>query len=333
MWILESTEVSDFSLRFLPGRCYKVGRKDSDILFSSDQSVSRHHAILEVSPRKKETDSTHFSIPSFTVCDCKSMYGTTLNGTSITETTYLKENDVLWFGRLKTRFRVLWKPITICFSNCDNQTSVFLLEKCQQFGFIHSPKWVSSCDILVMNSITATIKFMLSLVKGSVIVTPSFFLAIEKEWSCVGNYVNEISSKHFPPITDENLSSRIQSYNSVISFEYNPQRCKLFENFIFISFFTEQFDRIQEMIHCAAGKCLLFSTDEQTLNLSHSDSISCHLIIVSPPLGQQTLPLSDTFSSWLAARSVLVKFSSCVFEISSIFSLFVLCNQEELSTK
>ncbi|CAG11895.1 unnamed protein product, partial [Tetraodon nigroviridis] len=130
-----------------PGKEYVVGRKNCDVLLTSDQSISRAHAQLV--PNNQ----------GMTLKD-SSKYGTFVNSQRLTGNTAvdLKSGDSVTFGVFESKFIVEHLKPVVCSSCLDPNGKAVLSQSLAALGGELVNSWSLECTHLVMTSVKVTVK-------------------------------------------------------------------------------------------------------------------------------------------------------------------------------
>ena len=161
MWKLTST---DFTLWLpLPTHtpAYSVGRKECDILLTSDKSVSRRHAEFEVTGGMLR------------VKDLESKYGSTLNGTRLSgESRVLSTGDRVKLGQ--TEFSVQQLPLVLCASGLRGVEKGVVDRAMADLGVSLVAQWSTDVTHLIMTHVSFTPKLLTALASAVPVVTPEW---------------------------------------------------------------------------------------------------------------------------------------------------------------
>ncbi|XP_061632714.1 nibrin isoform X2 [Phyllopteryx taeniolatus] len=273
MWILSPVEHGGEIHYLLSNKEYVVGRKNCDILLSSDQSISRVHAHLIV------TDQT------LTLRDT-SKYGTTINSQPLAENTAvtLKSGDSITFGVFQSKFSVDHLKPVVCSSCLDNDGKAALSQALQLFGGKLVSLWTQDCTHLVMPSVKVTIKTISALLCCCPIVKPGFFTEF-----------NTAAQQKLPPPKAERFIPDIDEpslINEDLNLEPDLRRKWLFAGTTFIFLTSKQLKRLGAAVSFGGGTSRLLEEGSLPRDLLESPQ-SC-LVDFTAGNSQPSLPASTT---------------------------------------
>lgn len=107
----------------------------------------------------------------------------------ITDTTELKESDVIKLGVSETIFKLTWKPFVVCFSTVESKDKAILKKKVKELGMLFSliatreggqvvADWTPEVTVLMMSNLEVTVKVLHCLINGKHLVGTNWLRAI-----------------------------------------------------------------------------------------------------------------------------------------------------------
>ncbi|XP_062847064.1 nibrin [Trichomycterus rosablanca] len=268
MWKLQPTESETGAVSLLAGKEYVVGRRNCDIILSSDQSISRVHAHLTV------TEQT------VTLKD-SSKYGTSVNDERLEtgSTKTLHAGDRLLFGVFQSKFK-LELDVLVCSSCVDNEGKAALSKAVESLGGRLFNSWSQECTHLVMPSVKITIKTICALLCCRPIVKPEFFTELSR---AVQQRKTLPKAESFRPGIDEPSLKKDK-----VDLGSRPERKMLFSGKKFVFLNTKQMKRLSQAISCGGGSSQLL--EEGSLPLSLLESTETCVVDVVTGSSQTLVP-------------------------------------------
>ncbi|KAF4103252.1 hypothetical protein G5714_016135 [Onychostoma macrolepis] len=238
MWKLQPTESGGESIVLLPGQEYVVGRKNCEILLSSDQSISRAHANLTVTEQ------------AVTLKD-SSKYGTFINGEKLAtgSTKILQTGDKITFGVFQSKFSLEKECVVACSSCVDNERKASLSQDLHSIGGRLVNSWTLDCTHLVMPTVKVTIKTICALLCCRPLVKPEFFSAFSK---AVQQKLPLPKAEKFRPQIDEPSLAKED-----VDLSARPERKSLFKGKTFLFLNSKQMKRLSQ---AASSTCVVDMT-------------------------------------------------------------------------
>ncbi|GLG98719.1 Uncharacterized protein GBIM_05321 [Gryllus bimaculatus] len=285
MWILKGP--NDKCYYLLPGK-HVVGRKNCDLVFGSDQSISRTHAIIEVTHPQSNWGNPEKK-PVVELKDAGSKYGTTLttgsNTTKVEEnvTKNLKENDMIHFGVQFNKW-LNYKPLIVVISSLPKAEKQKVQTIIGELGGFVVNEWHPQTSHLTMANFTMTVKAINALALAKHIVTPQYWISLKTAIASKGNIPK--CEDYVPPIGETVLNE----HN--VSFLANPKRKSLFSGKTFYFFSEPQFKDHGCMVQAAGGAAKLVRAvrHSQMKNFMEPDAVAMLLLSIN----SQSLTLSQT---------------------------------------
>ncbi|XP_053671134.1 nibrin [Anopheles nili] len=241
MWFLTNEKTKRVYYLVPQGSSHTVGRSNTDLVITGDDSISRNHAVLLHSKDR------------LLLTDPGSRYGSYVNENiskivpiSKDQPTGLKEGDIVQFGRCGS----IWMVKRVFF-RCLTSTLIMtnqLKLTMEKLGVELLAEYAPEITHLIMPTITVTTKFLQCLVAQVPIVKPEFFTAVE---SCI--------EQHKPiPLLDNFIPTCNESYirNDQPSYNPNPSRRDLFKGKEFVFLNNVQRQQYEDIIKLAGGVCL-----------------------------------------------------------------------------
>ncbi|XP_013418240.1 nibrin [Lingula anatina] len=245
MWILYSAQTG-VRYPLLANKENVIGRKDCDILIEGDQSMSRKHAVAIVVHPENHLPFPH-KPPVLTIKDT-SKFGTFVNGSRIQGERELKDGDEIKFGA-QSSFRVKREPFIVTTSCLDNSVKKSVKGVIRQLGGHVLGDWRRECDMLVMSTISVTIKVVCALISQKPIVTPEYLTQLLEAYDQNKQLPNP---DDFIPALAELLLNPDE-----VSFKKNPARQTLFSGMKFIFLSPKQFRKLSIAVELAGGTPVL----------------------------------------------------------------------------
>ncbi|XP_046549525.1 LOW QUALITY PROTEIN: nibrin-like [Haliotis rubra] len=247
MWYLVAADNPDLKYVLLVGREYSVGRKDCDILLTTDPTVSRKHSVLQLT--HAESNLSHPQKSALVTLKDMSKFGTWVNKKRVSGETLIKDGDEVAFGSPKSVFLVVNEPFIITTSCLDVPSKKSAKAVVRTFGGHVVSEWTKNCSLLVMNSISVTIKVICAMITQRSIVLP---LYLEK-------LLNHLKGEGEKPDPDVYLPtvSETQVNPEEVSFKPNPNRASVFKGMKFIFLSQRQFKKMNLAVELAGGMPIL----------------------------------------------------------------------------
>ncbi|OWF40288.1 Nibrin [Mizuhopecten yessoensis] len=251
----------------LVGKSYIVGRKDCEILVENDAAVSRKHAELTVTHPETNLNKPTL-LPTLTVKDL-SKYGTMVNENKVQGQVTVKDGDEVVFGSPKSAFIAVYEPLVVSTSCLSPNLKKQVRQTVLRLGGHIVAEWSRHCTLLVMTSISVTIKVVCAMVSLKSIVSPDYLdaylqsLETGKEQPDAESYLPTVSESQVDP--------------TEVSFTNNPERKKIFQGKTFIFLQQKQFQKMSLAVELGGGMPLLMETRPQGRGdeavLTHKDTI------------------------------------------------------------
>lgn len=254
MWYLTS-ENDRRVIYILPDTEITIGRnvdsQHNSFSIPNDASISRKHATLSV-------------IKScLYLQDLGSRYGTFVNDSceQIESNSLIKlhDKDVVKFGKLNNVWQVNEVNFITCTSTLKGENLQNLKLCLSKFGGILKSEWDDSCMYLTMPALTLTIKVVLALVQGSLIVTTEFW---NKCLEAVNNNTLMPKPSNFTPQIVESTLNK-----DIVSFLPNNSRKILFAGKKIVFFSRKQFEMYKVVLMKSAGTAILLSDTKMTKSM------------------------------------------------------------------
>ncbi|OAP62160.1 hypothetical protein AYL99_04363 [Fonsecaea erecta] len=303
MWILD-TNADFFQGRRMwlkPGRRYLFGRvkKDGVMIAIDHKTVSRQHFNITVDP-VKETDVGQIHTRTKIRIEDHSKTGTYVNGSLIKKKDPKNEqepnpsrelNDVeisIRPGSCPYEFTLTWRPCVLTFSLLKKEIKSGLLKAKQARVQDLDIKAVSDFSAEYTTHVVAnkrnTAKGLLALVNAKYLVTESYLDALDYAATPItlsqevnlSPLENDFDSAwphpkdHLPPPGKEPTIRPAKSY------EPNPARLNVFENYTFVFGEQTQYDNLLPVVTSGHGKALLFkavdfeTTSDELIQFLHN---------------------------------------------------------------
>uniref|UniRef100_H3DLW9 Nibrin n=1 Tax=Tetraodon nigroviridis TaxID=99883 RepID=H3DLW9_TETNG len=296
MWVLIPLQSEGQTHYLPPGKEYVVGRKNCDVLLTSDQSISRAHAQLVPNNQKTKTRGTTASTQGMTLKD-SSKYGTFVNSQRLTGNTAvdLKSGDSVTFGVFESKFIVEHLKPVVCSSCLDPNGKAVLSQSLAALGGELVNSWSLECTHLVMTSVKVTVKTISALLCCVPIVKPEFFSELSR---CVQQKLPPPKAERFIPEIDEPSLLKEEINIGVI-----PGRKTIFTGKTFLFLSAKQLKRLSAAVGFGGGRSLLLEEGSLPRQLLECPQ-SC-LIDVTTGSSQALAPSSTT--EWAKAVKNVVQ--------------------------
>lgn len=276
MWYLAGKNNEQKTSYLLCNRVYKIGRvqqiasQNPDLALDGDTSVSRLHAELLI--KFNETQCSNIESQPNVVLTDHSRFGTFVNDVKVTDFKALAANDMIRFGMNNSYFKLHYEPLTVT-TSCVNSKNKLEIKKliCQLGGHLIN-EWTSSCNYVIMDKLTVTVKVLNALVTQKHIVTKKYFEELVTKSSDLKTSFRD-PTNFIPPLAEENLDT--------VSFEPMPQRKTLFNGKLFVFFSSSQMEKMTHLVSLAGGQCTLFKRQINLKSLKDKKNlifISCEEI-------------------------------------------------------
>ncbi|NXY91001.1 NBN protein, partial [Alcedo cyanopectus] len=271
--------------RLLSGAEYVVGRKNCAILLQDDQSISRSHAVLLVTP-PGTTSSQSLPVPVLTVTDT-SKYGTFVNGAKLNGTSVsLQPGDRINFGVFESKFRVEYEPLVVCSSCLDVAQKTALNQAIQKLGGLVVNEWTRECTHLVMVSVKVTVKTICALICGRPIIKPEFFVELIKAVQSRQQLPNPES--FYPPVDEPSIGTE------KLDLSEHHERKKVFSGKTFVFLTAKQQKKLGPAVVLGGGEAKLMTEGGKATSLL----VSPEVCVVDVGLTNSQIPGSDSLRNW-----------------------------------
>ncbi|XP_035678587.1 nibrin-like isoform X2 [Branchiostoma floridae] len=298
MWILSNISQADCEYNLLVDQEYQVGRKDCPILITGDSSISRKHAVLKVSHIEPNLGD-HRKLPILTVQDL-SKFGTLVGDQKVKGQAILKNNDVITFGAMGSKWKVHYQPLVVTSSMLDASLKRKLKQLLLKLGSHLVTEWHKECTHLVMSSVKVTVKTISAMVCCKPIVLPTFF---QKMLEAASSRTQMPDPEDFqPPVAETTINP------NEVTFKSNRERRTLFKKLKFIFFTPKQLKHLGQVINMGGGETVLMETPppdwKNTLLGEGVVVLSCDAGTVTDPQQQKWIRDSTSFLTKNARRTV-----------------------------
>ncbi|XP_060905408.1 nibrin [Labrus mixtus] len=275
MWILTPLQSEGETYYLVSSKEYVVGRKNCDIILTSDQSISRAHAHLTA------TDQT------LTLKDT-SKYGTFVNSQRLTENTpvNLKSRDEVTFGVFHSKFSVVHLKPVVCSSCLDNDGKASLSQALSALGGNLVNTWTEDCTHLVMPTAKVTIKTISALLCCRPIVKPEFFSELSK--AAQQKKPPPKAESFIPEIDEPSLSKEDVNLGAI------QLRKQLFAGKTFVFLSAKQMKRLSAAVSFGGGRSRLLEENRLPKDLLESQQ-SC---VVDTSTGSSQTLLPSSANEW-----------------------------------
>ncbi|RAL11887.1 DNA damage response protein RcaA [Aspergillus homomorphus CBS 101889] len=281
MWILESE--GDFlegkRVWLRPGKKYLFGRvkKDGVRHAISNNTISRKHVLIEISP-VKPGDGSHIHTKSeINVTDLGSKHGTKVNGEKISGSMKLRgEDHELQLGRYEHLLRIEWHPTVLSFSFSSKELKAKdplarVRSRLEDLDIKTIIPYVVDKTTHVVQTKRNTAKGLQALVNAKHIVqdtyvdalvyaaTPSDLDSPESLSPLEADFDSAWPdpAEHLPPPGKETTQRPKEA------FAPNPARLNIFEGFTFVFGDATQMEHLQDALTNGQGKVLLYQIEDE----------------------------------------------------------------------
>ncbi|XP_067651141.1 nibrin-like [Haliotis asinina] len=247
MWYLVAADNPDVKYVLLVGREYSVGRKDCDILLTTDPTVSRKHSVLQLT--HAESNLSHPQKSALVTLKDVSKFGTWVNKKRVSGETLVKDGDEVAFGSPKSVFLIVNEPFIITTSCLDVASKKSAKAVVRTFGGHVVSEWTKNCSLLVMNSISVTIKVICAMITQKSIVLPSYLEKLQDHLKGEGEKPDP--DTYLPTVSETQVNPE------EVSFKPNPNRASVFKGMKFIFLSQRQFKKMNLAVELAGGMPIL----------------------------------------------------------------------------
>jgi len=255
MWSLLPLNNHEDTFHLLIGHQYTVGRRDCDIVVPNDMSISRRHAIITFIYVESDIADV-LRIPKMKIKDVSKL-GTLLRDERITNDDterFINSGDVLEFGTAGiSKYRCVYEPCVITTSCLDHSAKRVVKQKVLTLGGHMISEWTSDCTLVVMTSLSVTVKVICALVSLKHVVTPQFL--IDMVSACETRTKLPDPNDYLPPLAESQVNP------NEISFRPNLLRKSLFAGKRFYFVTADQFTKLRVVIQSAGGQVVLCNND------------------------------------------------------------------------
>ncbi|KDO24202.1 hypothetical protein SPRG_10631 [Saprolegnia parasitica CBS 223.65] len=225
MWVLE-WESEGVTLRLVQGE-WTLGRKGNALNFPNDSSISRQHAKLHVGGL--EHLDRIAELPSFTLVDSKSRFGTFVNGAQIKENVPvdLRVGDKISFGAKNTVLVVGYVRMVARISRIQKTNRRRLLENCKLIGMhvVANPVPEITHCLMDAGNFVATEKILWALVHAHPVVSSDWVQAV---------VARESLSSDLPRYEGFLPIQASQQAHATPSYLLDTRRCSLYNDFFVV---------------------------------------------------------------------------------------------------
>lgn len=247
MWYFQSIVDEDRKFIVLPGKDYVLGRRDCDIVIENDQSVSRKHAILTVA--HPEANVANVNKPASITLRDVSKFGTFVNNKKFKGEKVLQSGDEVRFGTPKSVHRVVYEPFVITTSCVSGPAKNEVRSLVASIGGHVTNDWRKDCGVLVMKTLTVTIKVVCALVSQKPIVTVDYLRDLHKHLK--GEAAEKPKpEKYLPPVMERLV-------HPDVSFHPAAQRASVFLGMSFYFLSEKQFQKMSLVVELGGGVPIL----------------------------------------------------------------------------
>ncbi|KAL5004153.1 hypothetical protein ScPMuIL_017609 [Solemya velum] len=274
----------------LVGKEYVVGRKDCDIQVEGDKAVSRRHSLLTVTHPEANLGHPH-RVPELQLKDV-SKFGTFVNKERLEDnrtTVNLKDGDEVVFGSPTSSFMAVYEPFVITSSCLDNNSKKTIRSQLLTLGGHMVNEWRKDCSLLVMNSISVTIKVICALISLKPVVKPNY----------LERYIQYLKGEAREPKIDMYLPELVETQldPASVTFGKDPKRQTIFQGMKFIFLNPKQFKKMSLAIELAGGTPVLMeegcdSDDDRVL-------VEPNTVVMNCNPEDQTQNLSQNGRDWV----------------------------------
>lgn len=289
MWVLTSFSRADEKYHLLTGQAYTVGRKGCDILVTNDQSISRKHASFHVSHPEANISHPHRP-PALTVTDMSKL-GTMVGDTHVKgRQKQVKSGDILILGTAGiSKYRAVYEPF-ICTTSCLDPASKRITKQLMvRLGGHVVSDWRKECKLLLMNSLSVTVKVICALVSLKPVVSIQY---LEDLVRCYENRTELPKADTYIPVLAES-----QLNPSDVSFKADAVRKLLFQGKIFIFLSPKQFKKLSLAVELAGGTPMLM--EEGTDDNEDDILIGDETCVMQCDAEENTQTMSQNARDWL----------------------------------
>ncbi|XP_059045297.1 nibrin [Achroia grisella] len=273
MWYLTS-EVDHRVIYILPNKEVTIGRNVDHFAIPDDASISRKHATLSSTSN------------GLYLQDLGSRYGTYVNNSceKIDNNSLIKlqRKDVVKFGKLDNKWQVNEVNFITCTSTLKGEHLQTLKLCVSKVGGIIKSEWDDSCMYLTMPALTLTIKVVLALVQGSLIVTTEYW---NKCLEAINANTSMPNPNNFSPQIVESTLNK-----DIVSFLPNDSRKILFDGKKIVFFSRKQFEMYKLVLIKSAGTPLLLSDSKMTKSMLCEQDV---IVIQCNPTSTEVKMLND----------------------------------------
>ncbi|KAK6177872.1 hypothetical protein SNE40_012747 [Patella caerulea] len=315
MWYLISNLRSDERYVFLCGKEYVFGRKDCDVILTGDPAVSRRHATIQINHSDSSLAFPH-KLPLVLLKDL-SKFGTWLSGKRVQGEAHLKDGDQVYFGSPKSSFTLVYEPFIVTTSCLDTPSKKLSRTFISKIGGHLVNDWRKECNLLVMNSISVTIKVVCALVSQKCIVTPNY----------LEDYLKYLEKEGIEPDPKNYLPTVIESEinSDSVSFLPDVRRKTLFQGMKFIFLIPKQFKKMNMAIELAGGMPILMEEGSD----DNDDSVLCQDGTVVMAITEDLNTLTPNAKQWChQVQKILKKKKKNMIPDSEIGYAVLFCSTE-----
>ncbi|XP_020497593.3 nibrin [Labrus bergylta] len=275
MWILTPLQSEGETYYLVSSKEYVVGRKNCDIILTSDQSISRAHAHLTAADQTLTLKDT-------------SKYGTFVNSQRLKENTpmNLKSWDEVTFGVFHSKFSVVHLKPVVCSSCLDNDGKASLSQALSALGGNLVNTWTEDCTHLVMPTAKVTIKTISALLCCRPIVKPEFFSELSK--AAQQKKPPPKAESFIPEIDEPSLSKEDVNLGAI------ELRKQLFAGKTFVFLSAKQMKRLSTAVSFGGGRSRLLEENRLPTDLLESQQ-SC---VVDTSTGSSQTLLPSSANEW-----------------------------------
>ncbi|CAL7933048.1 unnamed protein product [Xylocopa violacea] len=277
MWYLVNAKGERLYLK--PTVEVTFGRKKADVLFPDDESISRLHASICVTPKQifemGETTST------CRLKDLGSKYGTYIcqenEMMAVSKDGYnLKPNDRVRLGLQNNIFLVVNTSIITVTSCLIEEDGIKLKSLMDHIDGAILNNWLKCCTHLTVTKATLTEKVTCAMASAIPIVTVNYWKRVKV---AIENGEELPDAKQFIPLISEPFVNKEKLLISP-----DKKRTTLFQNLIFVLFSTQQYKIYGKIIQLAGGKSLLYSKKR----LSTKELCAPNVVVLQYPNNEAT---------------------------------------------
>ncbi|ESO93050.1 hypothetical protein LOTGIDRAFT_119784 [Lottia gigantea] len=301
---------------FLCGKEYIFGRKDCDIVLSGDPSVSRKHASITVT----HSDANLANPDKLPIIQLKdlSKFGTFVGSKKVDGDILLQDGTTVLFGSPKSGFMVVYEPFIITTSCLDSDSKKLTRSIMKNLGAHVVNEYRSDCNLLVMNSISVTIKVVCALINQNCIVTPKYLEDYQKHLQGQGEKPDP--QNYLPTVIESQVDSE------KVSFLPNNKRRNVFTKMKFIFFSPKQFKKMKLAVELSDGIPLLLED-----GLKENDKSILYepgTVVMTPSEAVNTLPVT-TQKFYHQVSQILTKKAKTMIGDSEVGYAVLYCSTEK----